>query len=236
MRRQEAVTLDHGLGDVDELAAGAAGLRTQKLERSPFVDAAPLLEDPLRALGDRPPPEGAFQVPVGECAFVDTTALGSLVRANQLLNDGGRGVVLVAPTRESRRALVLTGLDRVFAIHDSRESALGGDPRGQQAPGGAQPDADAGLQRVGRARDREHGARVGCPRVRCECGDARRDCAIELTRTEYESVRESPTRFAIVRNHENPESDTVVAEYEGHAVIEKLVGEISRQARRSSRR
>lgn len=71
---------------------------------------------------------------------------------------------------------------------------------------------------------------------RCECGDRRCDSTIELTRSEYERVREHPARFAIVLNHENPECDRVVAEYERHAVVEKLVGEASRHARRSDRR
>ena len=70
---------------------------------------------------------------------------------------------------------------------------------------------------------------------RCECGDARCDRAIELTRPEYESVRAHATRFAIVLNHENPETDRVVAEHERYAVVEKLVGETSKEARRSAR-
>lgn len=71
---------------------------------------------------------------------------------------------------------------------------------------------------------------------RCECGDTRCDHAIELLRTEYEGVRGHPARFAIALNHENPESDRVVAEYERYAVVEKLVGEASRHARGSDRR
>lgn len=67
---------------------------------------------------------------------------------------------------------------------------------------------------------------------RCECGD--RDCehAIELTRTEYESVRASATRFALAPNHEHP-GDRVVAEHERYTIVEKLVGRASRQAQRS---
>ncbi len=76
----------------------------------------------------------------------------------------------------------------------------------------------------------------GLRTFRCECGDRGCAHAIDLTRPEYESVRAEPIRFAIELNHENPETDCVVAEYERYAVVEKLVGEIARQARRSSRR
>jgi hypothetical protein len=77
------------------------------------------------------------------------------------------------------------------------------------------------------------GFHPGTDPFRCECGD--RDCAnrISLTRTEYERVRAHPARFAIAHNHENPESDGVVAEHERYTVVEKLVGRSSRQAHRS---
>lgn len=71
---------------------------------------------------------------------------------------------------------------------------------------------------------------------RCECGDRRCRYAIDLTCAEYEAVRRYATRFAIVLNHENPETDGVVAEYERYAVVEKLVGDASREARRGGRR
>jgi len=58
----------------------------------------------------------------------------------------------------------------------------------------------------------------------CECGDA--DClqTIELTKDEYESVRSTSNRFAVVPNHENPESEGVISECRRFAVIEKLEG------------
>lgn len=74
------------------------------------------------------------------------------------------------------------------------------------------------------------GALAGTVAFRCECGDRRCECAIELTRAEYEAVRAHSTRFAIVVNHESP-VDTVVSEHERYAVVEKLVGRSSRHAR-----
>jgi hypothetical protein len=42
---------------------------------------------------------------------------------------------------------------------------------------------------------------------------------------EYETVRTSPTMFAIAINHENPESDHVVSENRVFAAIETCFGE-----------
>jgi hypothetical protein len=56
----------------------------------------------------------------------------------------------------------------------------------------------------------------------CECGDG--DCTepIEMTGTEYESVRSESTHFALALNHENPEMDHVVTEFARYAVVEKF--------------
>jgi hypothetical protein len=80
------------------------------------------------------------------------------------------------------------------------------------------------------------GVHAGTDAFRCECGDGGCLHAIDLTRPEYESVRSHSTRFIVARNHENPESDRVVAEHERYTVVEKLVGLSSRQAHRSDPR
>jgi hypothetical protein len=61
-------------------------------------------------------------------------------------------------------------------------------------------------------------------RYLCECSD--RGCTepIDLTRAEYEAVREVPVRFAIALNHENPELDRVVSESKRFATVEKFFG------------
>jgi len=71
---------------------------------------------------------------------------------------------------------------------------------------------------------------------RCECGDARCSCAIRLTLSEYEGVREYATHFAVARNHENPESEEVIQENARFAVVEILTGEATKLARRSDPR
>jgi hypothetical protein len=77
------------------------------------------------------------------------------------------------------------------------------------------------------------GLHSGTDPFRCECGDTGCLFSIDLTRAEYESVRRYATRFAVVPNHENPESDTVVSENERYAVVEKLAGQASSRAQRS---
>ena len=80
------------------------------------------------------------------------------------------------------------------------------------------------------------GLHAGTDPFRCECGDDACAFPISLTRAEYECVRAHAARFAIARNHENPESDQVVAEHERYTVVAKLVGHAARQAHRSYNR
>jgi hypothetical protein len=70
----------------------------------------------------------------------------------------------------------------------------------------------------------------------CECGDRGCTCAISLTLAEYDSVRAYATHFAIARDHENPESERVIAEGERFAVIETVSPEATKLARRSDPR
>ncbi|MGZ8702826.1 MAG: hypothetical protein ACXWZY_11135 [Gaiellaceae bacterium] len=80
------------------------------------------------------------------------------------------------------------------------------------------------------------GLHDGTDAFRCECGDPGCSYSIDLTRAEYESVRGYATRFAVAPNHENPESDRVVSENGRYAIVEKLAGRMSGQARRSNPR
>ena len=68
---------------------------------------------------------------------------------------------------------------------------------------------------------------------RCECGDQACSCPIRLTLPEYESVRAYATRFAIARNHENPEIEELVEEHERFAVVETVSREGAKLARQS---
>ena len=77
------------------------------------------------------------------------------------------------------------------------------------------------------------GSSVRWTRTCAKCGDARCSVPIRLTRSEYEGIRSEPTRFALALNHENPEIDSLIAENERFATIEKSFGVASRIARAS---
>ena len=70
----------------------------------------------------------------------------------------------------------------------------------------------------------------------CECSDARCTEPISLSRREYEAIRAEPIRFAIALNHENPELDSVVAENDRFATVDKVEGSAARIARASDPR
>ena len=63
-------------------------------------------------------------VDLGEVEFLDSTALGVLIEARTKLDNRG-GLVLAAPRLETRRALLISGLDKLFAVHDTVPEALG---------------------------------------------------------------------------------------------------------------
>jgi hypothetical protein len=58
----------------------------------------------------------------------------------------------------------------------------------------------------------------------CECGRLACTERIELTVEEYEAVRSSPVRFALVPGHDDPDVETVVEQNERFAVVEKHLG------------
>lgn len=56
--------------------------------------------------------------------FIDSTALGVLIGGVRRVNDVGGRMAIVVATRPVARALSVTGLDRVFAVHESLDAAL----------------------------------------------------------------------------------------------------------------
>ena len=58
----------------------------------------------------------------------------------------------------------------------------------------------------------------------CECGRLGCDRLIQLTRGEYETVREDPRRFAILDGHEILEVETIVQRHDRYVVVEKIAG------------
>lgn len=62
-------------------------------------------------------------VDLGEVEFIDSTALGVLIETRTKLDNRG-GLLLAAPGLETRRALQISGLDKLFTVHDTVEDAL----------------------------------------------------------------------------------------------------------------
>jgi anti-anti-sigma factor len=62
-------------------------------------------------------------VDLSEVEFVDSTVLGVLVEARSRVTNR-RAFLLAAPQLEIKRALEVSGLDKHFAIHATREDAL----------------------------------------------------------------------------------------------------------------
>jgi anti-sigma B factor antagonist len=75
----------------------------------------------LRVIGD-----GAALVVVDltETTFIDSTALGVLIRGVERLRRGGGRLAVVCVDPNMTKIFEVTGLDRVFSIHRSREEAL----------------------------------------------------------------------------------------------------------------
>jgi anti-sigma B factor antagonist len=61
-------------------------------------------------------------IDLSEVAFVDSTALGTLVEARRQM--GANGLVLVAPGADVSRALEVSGLDQHFTVRSSVDEAL----------------------------------------------------------------------------------------------------------------
>jgi anti-sigma B factor antagonist len=78
--------------------------------RSALNDAS--AEDPERIVVD-----------LGEVEFIDSTALGVLIETRTRLKNRD-GFLLAAPGLETRRALQISGLDKLFTVHDTVPEAL----------------------------------------------------------------------------------------------------------------
>lgn len=63
-------------------------------------------------------------VDLSRVSFIDSTALGVLIGGVRRVNSTGGSMALVVVSRPVERVLSITGLDRVFSIHDNREAAL----------------------------------------------------------------------------------------------------------------
>jgi hypothetical protein len=64
----------------------------------------------------------------------------------------------------------------------------------------------------------EYAGRIG---FLCECGHASCEETIQMTRREYESVRENPRRFAVIGDHAIGTTEDIVERHQRYAVVQK---------------
>ena len=76
-------------------------------------------------------------VDLSKATFIDSTTLGVLVGGVKRLRPTGGSLALVCTDQNISKIFEITGLDRVFPIHSSREEAL----RSVQAGEGAQAES-----------------------------------------------------------------------------------------------
>ena len=68
--------------------------------------------------------EGRVVVDLESVAFMDSTALGAVVRAVRELGEAGSAVRVVLPRGPARRVFELTAVDRILPVERSRADAI----------------------------------------------------------------------------------------------------------------
>ena len=63
-------------------------------------------------------------VDLSEVTFIDSTALGVLIGGVRRVHGAGGSMTIVVTTRPVERVLSVTGLDRVFSMHATRDEAV----------------------------------------------------------------------------------------------------------------
>jgi hypothetical protein len=72
--------------------------------------------------------------------------------------------------------------------------------------------------------------RIATVQLICECGDRTCKQPVQVTLAAYDRVRADPTRYLIAVNHEDPETETVIAVDDRHAIVETIAGTASKLA------
>ena len=72
-------------------------------------------------------------VDLSEATFIDSTTLGVLVGGVKRLRPSGGALALVCTDQNITKIFEITGLDRVFPIHDSRDEAIAAISAGEAA-------------------------------------------------------------------------------------------------------
>ena len=82
---------------------------------------APRLKERLADLAGRG--RSHLVVDLTSVEFMDSTGLGVLIGALKRCKESGGSLALVAPREPVMKVLAITGLDKVFPVHDSVEDA-----------------------------------------------------------------------------------------------------------------
>lgn len=69
-------------------------------------------------------PQGSVVLDLTSVDFIDSTALGTILRAAQQLEDAGKRLHVVAVEGPVRRLLEITGAAQRFTVHPTREDAF----------------------------------------------------------------------------------------------------------------
>jgi len=85
------------------------------------LHTAPRFQDAIERAAEE---VGAVVVDMGGVAFMDSTALSSLMRSKDALDQKGVALRLAAPSRAVERIFSVTGFSDYFEIFPSREAAI----------------------------------------------------------------------------------------------------------------
>ena len=72
-------------------------------------------------------PGGRLVLDLSEVAFIDSTALGTILKAAAQLDESGTTLAVVAPDGPVRRLLEMTNLTQRFRLYGTRDAALAAD-------------------------------------------------------------------------------------------------------------
>lgn len=119
----------------DDGASGAAqllvdldrvdGVCVLSIEGELDLYTEPVLTGALAAALENSPTK--VVVDLTKCSLIDSTGLGALLKANKRLSEGSDVRLAVAcPDPSIRKVFEITALHRIFALHETRASALDG--------------------------------------------------------------------------------------------------------------
>jgi anti-sigma B factor antagonist len=104
--------------DHDPIANGHLVVASGELD----ISATPRLSTVLAMAATRP--AGRLVLDLTDVAFIDSTALGTILKAAAQLDESGTALAVVAPEGPVRRLLQMTNLTQRFRVFDTRELAL----------------------------------------------------------------------------------------------------------------